>query len=460
MNGRHLSRRGARRHEPSRRDVLRLGVAGAGTLAAAWTTAGCAPAAGARPGGLQFWQQYAPAPQQDPNLVAQSQWFIDATRRWADAGERPVDMVYIPAYTDPTNTRLTTAFASGDGPDIFLISPGDFLRYYNGGVLTDLTPYMSQDAIDDFYPDALATRTVDGKIYGLPMEQEPLAVFYDVPAFEDAGLAEGDLPTTWEEMLELGRRLTGGQRTGLVLDTTPSYYQNFTFYPWVWQGGGDVVDPRTQRPVFDSAAGVQALGLFGDAVRTGAAPRTLPAGGDLVGAFTNGYAAMWQTGVWQVEAMRQNAPDHPYGIFRLPAPAGGESVTALGGWAWVVNSRGRDPESAARFAVEVMGSMSQESVGAAVEWNGVAKGNVPARRSVTEAIGNSGAFENPVLQQFRDEILPTGRGEPRYPPVIYKAVSNAIQNSMLGGGDPHQEAATAQAAIESYLETYEGGTLV
>ena len=30
------------------------------------------------------------------------------------------------------------------GPDIFIISPGDFLRYYNGGVLLDLTPFMEQ----------------------------------------------------------------------------------------------------------------------------------------------------------------------------------------------------------------------------------------------------------------------------------------------------------------------------
>src|SRR5690606_26573196 len=158
----------------------------------------------------------------------------------------------IPGYTDPTNTRLTTAFAAGDGPDIFLISPGDFLRYYNGGVLTDLTPYLSQEVVDDFYPEALATRTVDGRIYGLPMEQGPMAVYYNIPAFEDARLAEGDLPQTWEDMLELGRRLTGGQQAGLVLDTTASYYQNFTFYPWVWQGGGDVIDRRTGQAVFDS----------------------------------------------------------------------------------------------------------------------------------------------------------------------------------------------------------------
>lgn len=447
------------RRDLSRRGALRLGVGVAGGLGSAWALGGCSGSVAATQP-MQFWNNYSPVTQTDPNLVAQSDWFLNATQRWADAGERPVDMVYIPGYTNPTNTRITTAFAAGDGPDIFLISPGDFLRYYNAGVLTDLTPYMEQEAIDDYYPQALATRMVDGRVYGLPMEQEPLAIYYNIPSFEEAGLSEGDLPQTWEEMLELGRRLTGGQQAGLVFDTTPSYYQNFTFYPWVWQGGGDVIDPETQTAVFDADAGVQALTLYRDAVQSGASPRTLPANGDFLGAFTGGYAAMWQTGIWEVENFAQNAPDHPYGIFPLPAPPGGETTTALGGWAFVVNARGVDPDAAARFTVELMGSMSRESIDAIVQWNGVAKGNIPARRSVTEAVGDTGAFESPILQQFRDEILPTGRGEPRYPPVVYKAVSNAIQNSMLAGADPQEQAETAQSSIESYLQTYEGGSLV
>ena len=169
---------------------------------------------------------------------------------------------------------------------------------------------------------------------------------------------------------------------------------------------------------------------------------------------------MWQGGIFDVAALAQNAPEYDYGIFSLPAPPDGDHTTCLGGWAWCVNSRGRDPEAAARFTVEVMGSMRQESIDAGVEWNGVAKGNIAARASVTEAIGDSGAFEDPILQQFRDEILPAGRAEPRFPPVIYKAVSNAIQATMLGGDDPARQAEIAQGAIESYLETYEGGTLL
>ena len=443
----------------SRRRLLTTGAAALGGAAGASTLSSCA-ARGSSQEPLQFWQFYAPVDQQDPNLLAQSQWFLDRIAEWEAAGERPVEPVYIPGYTDPTNTRLTTAFASGNGPDIFLISPGDFLRYYNGGVLEDLTPYMDEEAIADFYPQALATRTVDGRIYGLPMEQEPLAIFYDVAAFEEQGLSEADLPTTWEQMLELGRQMTGGERAGLVFETLPGYYQNFTFYPWLWQSGGDVIDTETQTPIFSGDAAVQALSLFQDAIATGAAPRTRPANGDIVSAMTGGYAAMWQGGIFDVAALAQNAPDYDYGIFSLPAPPGGETTTCLGGWAWCVNARGKDPEAAARFTVEVMGSMRQESIDAGVEWNGVAKGNIAARASVTEAIGDSGAFEDPILQQFRDEILPSGRAEPRFPPVIYKAVSNAIQSTMLGGADPVRQAEIAQDAIESYLETYEGGTLL
>ncbi|WP_114854465.1 sugar ABC transporter substrate-binding protein [Brachybacterium sp. YJGR34] len=445
---------------PGRRDLLRAGAAGLGGLGAASALASCGSAGSGDSAPLQFWQFYAPVAQQEPELLAQSEWFLSAISRWEEAGERPISPVFIPGYTDPTNTRLVTAFASEAGPDIFLISPGDFLRYYNGGVLEDLTPYMEQEAIDDYFPEALATRTVDGRIYGLPMEQEPLAIFYDVAAFEEEGLSEGDLPTTWEQMLELGERMTGGERAGLVLETTPGYYQNFTFYPWLWQTGGDVIDARSQRPVFDSPPSIQALQMFQDAVRSGAAPRTRPANGDIVSALTGGYAAMWQSGIWDVASLAQNAPDHEYGVFSLPAPPGQESVTCLGGWAWCVNARGRDPEAAARFTVEVMGSMTKESIDAGVAWNGLAKGNIPARASVTEAIGNSGAFENPVLQQFRDEILPTGRAEPRFPPVVYKTVSNAIQASMLGGEDAAEQAEIAHGALESYLETYEGAPLL
>ncbi|MGD0723272.1 MAG: extracellular solute-binding protein, partial [Roseiarcus sp.] len=44
----------------------------------------------------------------------------------------------------------------------------------------------------------IANRMVDGKIYGLPCEVAPMAIFYSMDAFAEAGLTERDLPKTWD----------------------------------------------------------------------------------------------------------------------------------------------------------------------------------------------------------------------------------------------------------------------
>lgn len=409
---------------------------------------------------LEFWQFYAPTTQSEPDLKAQNDWFNSVVADWNAKNPEQVRPVYIPAYTDPKNTRLATSFASGSGPDIFLISPGDFLRYYNGGALHDLTPYLEQEAIDDFAPGVLDTRSEDGRIFAIPMEVEPVAIFYSRPAWEKAGLSEGDIPQSWDQLLGVADKLATGQQAGLVFETTPGYYQNFLWYPWLWQGGGEVVDPETQQAAFTGKAVNQALELFGESVARGVSPRTLPAAGDLVGAFQQGFAGMWQSGIYDLAAFRGRAPDFDFGVFPLPQPPGGRPGTVLGGWSWCVNARGKNPEAAARFVVDSVGSMEDACIDRLTEWCSVAKTDMPPRTSVGERMEQKGAFDNEMMRTFRDDILPSGRSEPRYPPMLYKAVSNAIQNVQTAGGAPGEQAATAQQTIESFLSTYEGGTLI
>ena len=450
-------RRATALNGPSRRTLLAGG--GAVAAAASVTLLSSCGSGSATDAPLTFWNFYSPAPQQDPNIVAQSEWFQTTIDRWNAENERRIAPLYMTG--DQMDQRMPVAFASGDGPDIFLISPGDYLRYANGGVLEDLTPYMEQEAIDDYFPQALSTRISDGAIYGLPMEQEPLALFYDPDLLESTGVSEGDLPADWEELLDLGEQISEGNRTGLVLDVDPGYYQNFTFYPWLWQTGGDVIDPETQHPVFDAEGPQAALELYGRAIASGATPRTMPANGDIVSAFSSQYAAFWETGVWEVLNLQLNAPDKDFGVMPLPPPPGGEPVTALGGWAWCVNSRGKDPDAAARFVVSTLGSMDEESIAHNAAWNDPEiKGNMPARRSTDEVLDQKDAFAGEHYQVFRNDILPTGRAEPRFPPMVYKAVSDALQAVQLAGADATAEAALAQQTIESYLETYRGGSLI
>lgn len=436
-----------------RRQVLAWGAAAVGGLGS--LALGSCSGSGSADAPLRFWQFYSPVDQAKQDLQRQSQWFQRLVDDWNRTHTRKVVLEYVPGQAYQ-GSKLPTAFAAGSGPDIFVISPGDFLRYQSAGVLQDLTPHLSRTAIDDFYPDALATRTVDGKVYALPMEVEPLAIFYSRPAWEKAGLSEGDVPTTWDALLDVAGRLTTGTQSGLVLETNPGYYQNFTWYPWFWEAGGSVFDETQSASAFAGRAAVEALSFFRDSVRSGVAPRTLPAAGDLVGAMSQGQAAMWHSGIWNVVAFRLNAPTFDYGVFKVPPPAGGRYTTGLGGWAFVANSQGRDPETAAEFCAFALGSTDQSCVQRMVDWCTYAKSDIAPRRSALELGAAKGGYDDAVMKAFKDEIFPGGRGEPRYTPVVYKAISDAIQSCQLAGADPARAADTAGAAIDAYLKTYDG----
>ncbi|MCB2055391.1 MAG: sugar ABC transporter substrate-binding protein [Geminicoccaceae bacterium] len=405
----------------------------------------------AQSGPMKFWQFTAPG----GSNPARVKWFTDLVDAWNADHEIKVELEYIPVAQYLNGTKLQTAFAAGEGPDIFVISPGDFLRYYNGGVLMDLAPFMSDEAKADFYDSAMATRVVDGGIFGMPMEIEPMAMYYNKAMFAEAGIGEDQLPTTWDGLIELAREFTTAERYGVLFSTEPGYYQNFTWYPFLWQGGGEITD-------FNSDAAVQALGFWKRAIDEGVAPRKALGYGanDPVANIGSGFCAMQNVGIWGVSALRDNAPDLDYGVFRLPLPPGGEYTTDLGGWAFVANSQGPTPEAAAEFCVWALGTMEDESIERMVEWCTVAKSDLAPRRSAQERAVANGFFDEGVMKVFLEEIFPGGRGEPRVPPQVYKAVSDAIQACQLGGADPAEQAAQAGKQIEAFLAGYTGAPIV
>ncbi|MCX5514795.1 sugar ABC transporter substrate-binding protein [Kaistia algarum] len=436
----------------SRRSILKVG---AGLGAAGLTGLSLGSSAFAADAGLNFMQFIGP---NGPSKT-QSDWIQKLVDAWNGANDAKITLDYVPDSEYIGGTKLATSFASGQGPDIFLISPGDFLRYYNGGVLADLSPHIDAAAQADFPETVIANRKVDGKIYGVPMEVEPMAFYYSVKAFEDAGLNENDVPKTWDELLEVGKKLTTADRYGLLFETQPGYYQNFTWYPFLWQGGGEF-QKADGKSAFDSPATVAALKLWQDAVASGSAPRQALGGGgsDIAANLASGYCAIQNMGIWGISDLANNAPDFKYGVFRLPVPTGGKYVTVGGGWAFVANAKGKNPEAAGKFIAWALASMSKESIDRVVDWCTVAKSDMPPRNSALKA--GAAAFDKGVLGVFTREIHPGTRAEPRLPPEVYKMISDAIQGTMLGGADAQQAAATASQQIDAFLASYKGAPLL
>src|ERR1700693_3739509 len=109
----------------SRRELLKRGgkVAAAAAVASVFSPFVFTGKAGATET-LSFWQFYAPARQ----LCNQGKWFEDCVTSWNATHDVKVELQFVPVQDYLRGSKLQTAFASGQGPDIFIISPGDFLR--------------------------------------------------------------------------------------------------------------------------------------------------------------------------------------------------------------------------------------------------------------------------------------------------------------------------------------------
>lgn len=454
----------AQRPSLTRRELLGRGgrlaaVAAAGAAGPTLLTSCGGSSGGSDSGPLSFWNFYGPAT--GSGIVPeQSDWFVKMVKAWNKSHKPQVKLRYVPAQDYQNGSKLQTAFSAGKGPDIFLLSPGDFLRYYNGGVLEDLTPYMSKEAQKDFFSNVMGTRTVNGKIYGLPMEVEPMAFYYDKKAWEKSGLSEGDIPQTWDDLLSMADKLKAGKRFGIAFETSPGYYQNFTWYPFLWEGGGDAVTKDQKSSAFSSEAAVSALSLWQDTVKSKLAPRKLLGTGcnDAGANLGSGYCAIQNCGIWGIAQLRQKK-NVDYGVFKLPQPPGGSYSTVLGGWAFVVNSKGANPEAAAKFVVWALGSMHQDSIDRMVDWCIKAKSDITPRKSALDLATKRGGYESGELKYFKDEVFPGGRGEPRYPPQVYHSISQAIQACQLSGAGAKAQAKKAASSIDDYLQGYNGAAI-
>ena len=407
---------------------------------------------------LSFWQFYAPARQVGTN---QSKWFEDCVKGWNATHDVKVELQFVPPQDYIGGSKLQTAFAAGQGPDIFIISPADFLRYYNGGVLVDLTPYMEGAAKKDFFPNVMETRVVDEKIYGLPMDVMPMAMYYSLKAFEEAGLSESDIPKTWDQFLEIAHKLTKRDRFGCLFETSPGYAQTFYWYPFMWQGRGEIAMPDGKHSAFASPATVQALKFWQDAIQQNVAPRNIlgSGGGDVIANLASGFCAMQNLGIWGVSNLREFAKDFQYGVFPLPLPPNGQQRTSFGGFAFVANAKGKNPEEAAKFCVWAVGSMQDDSIQRVVDWC-KANSNISPRKSALEKGTAEGGYSSAPMKLFKEVIFPTGRSEPRVPPEVYKAVSDTIQACQLSGADPKQAAEQGSEQIDSFLAGYSGAPLL
>ena len=105
----------------------------------------------------------------------------------------------------------------------------------------------------------------------MPFEQEPVALFYNKELLEKNQIS---VPKTWDDLLAASEKLKKANLIPIVIEPQPGPYQNFTWYPFLWQTGADVTNPEFTQATFNTPGAAKALDLWRNLIQKGYAPRT------------------------------------------------------------------------------------------------------------------------------------------------------------------------------------------
>jgi multiple sugar transport system substrate-binding protein len=136
------------------------------------------------------------------------------------------------------------------------------------GAFQPLTPYIEGDEdldLDDWIPRTLEVLTRNGELYALPADFSVDVLYYNLDAFDAAGVSYPDETWTWDTLLDAAQRLTERDAGGRVVrygwsDT------GLNMWPWIWQNEATIFDNEREptRATLTDPAVVEAVQFYYD----------------------------------------------------------------------------------------------------------------------------------------------------------------------------------------------------
>ncbi len=271
---------------------------------------------------LTFWHTYNDQEEQVLRAIIKD---------WEGANPKfTVRPVRIPF--DGHKAKLRTALTVGQGPDMARVDWSFVCELARKNSVVDLDTLGFAKIRDQYLAAPLETAYIDGKYYGIPDQSTCVAMFYNRQMFRDAGLLPEDpsapvVPQTWEEFIEVGKKLTDKSKDQYAFAMTNTLWWNLPFFN---SYGARIISEDGKKCVIDSEAAVQTLEMMASLVNE----HKIEAGAWRPGAispeqgFVNGKYAMIFMGPWNLAKFANTKMD--YGVGLIPGGTKGTS-TNVGG---------------------------------------------------------------------------------------------------------------------------------
>jgi len=364
-----------------------------------------------------------------------------------------VDAIYAGNYND-ARIKALAALKSGKPAQLSVMFAIDLYELIEQDAIVAFDDIVTErEWLDVFYPALMENGRTGGKTWGIPFQRSTIVMYYNKDAFREAGLDPEAPPQTWDELVEMGKRLkkttADGQveRWGVMIPSTG--YPYWMFGALAMQNDQVLMNDAGNETHFDAPATVEALEFWR---ALGAEHGVMPQGtvewGTLRQSFLEGKTAIMWHSTGNLTAVRNDA-QFDFGVAMLPANE--RRGTPTGGGNFYIFKQSTPAEQ--RAALTFIQWMTQPERTA--EWS-IKTGYLGTRPDAyeTEALKHYAA-EFPAAAVARDQLeFATAELSTYQTGRVRKLLDDAIQSVLTGQQSAEQALTDAQRQADRLLRRY------
>ena len=151
-------------------------------------------------------------------------------------------------------TKLRTAALGRAAPTVVRLMLLWGCEFAAKGQLMEFAPEDVGHSSDDFWPNAMKSCRWKGTNYGVPTNNETMALIWNADIFAEAGLPPEEPPATWDDLVAYSNQIkqkTGKNGYGLVARVNAGNTP-YRFMPMAWAQGGGALDEAEPQPGYET----------------------------------------------------------------------------------------------------------------------------------------------------------------------------------------------------------------
>jgi len=248
---------------------------------------GCGGGAQATPDTLEIWlpTAFASASSTDEKAV-----WTEILAPFEEEHGVSVNLTLIPwaSYEE----KYLTGISSGEGPAVGYMYTEMMGDYVANGALVAFDEYLSDAAAEKML--YLPQGQIQGEQYAMPFVVGGMRVLWaNTDLLAQAGI--DDLPQTWDDLLEDSQMLLDAGITPMLQEwgAPDRGMLNHTFFPLLWQAGGEILTEDGSKTAFNSPEGIEAAEFLMELLEKGYMPSSVSGlnGDEVKAAFLSGQTA-------------------------------------------------------------------------------------------------------------------------------------------------------------------------